>query len=343
MNKKILLVIIPILLSLGLFSNTKAMTFAEIKAQISAVQNQIAQLKKQLAQIQFDYSLSVSPASATVNRNSSVQTSLIAKLVSGGSKTLNFRTDPGSVPPGITVAFNPTSCTLNNTCTVSIDISASTTTQLGTWPIIVYAEDTVDHLTRSATFEVTVNTATACTHNNPTVTLTPTPQAGNARNSKVYTVNVTNNDTAGCTMSGFITSTTACPLGWICSFSNAIPLVLAPNTSSSKTLSVTSPAATVAGNYTITVQTANGTVPGFNGSFSAFYAVNSTTVAGTCSDGTTFGFCSITKPKYCYSGTLIDRCGAPYNCGCPFGQTCLISGSCQASGPTCGNNSCEAR
>jgi hypothetical protein len=51
MNKKILLVMIPILLSLGLFSSAKAMTVAEIQAQISALQAQIAQLQAQLAQM----------------------------------------------------------------------------------------------------------------------------------------------------------------------------------------------------------------------------------------------------------------------------------------------------
>ncbi|MFH1229481.1 MAG: M14 family zinc carboxypeptidase [Candidatus Aenigmatarchaeota archaeon] len=42
-----------------------------------------------------------------------------------------------------------------------------------------------------------------------------------------------------------------------------------------------------------------------------------------CSDGTTYGSCSATKPKYCSSGTLISNC-----------QLCCDSGVCQADG-TC--------
>jgi len=42
----------------------------------------------------------------------------------------------------------------------------------------------------------------------------------------------------------------------------------------------------------------------------------------TCSDGTLYGQCSVTKPKYCDNGNLVDRCGAPNNCGCPGGQSC---------------------
>jgi len=38
-----------------------------------------------------------------------------------------------------------------------------------------------------------------------------------------------------------------------------------------------------------------------------------------CSDGTVYGECSSTQPKYCYSGSLISRCGI---CGCAENATC---------------------
>ncbi len=39
-----------------------------------------------------------------------------------------------------------------------------------------------------------------------------------------------------------------------------------------------------------------------------------------CSDGTSYGSCNTTnKPKYCSSGTIIDKCS---QCGCPSGQSC---------------------
>ncbi len=47
-----------------------------------------------------------------------------------------------------------------------------------------------------------------------------------------------------------------------------------------------------------------------------------------CSDGTPFGQCSLTKPKYCGSGQLVDRCSL---CGCPADkQSCQDDGTCQA-------------
>lgn len=48
-----------------------------------------------------------------------------------------------------------------------------------------------------ATFEVTVPTQT-CTHNTPTVSVSPQSQSGTFTDTKNYTVSVKNNDTAGC-------------------------------------------------------------------------------------------------------------------------------------------------
>jgi hypothetical protein len=44
-----------------------------------------------------------------------------------------------------------------------------------------------------------------------------------------------------------------------------------------------------------------------------------------CSDGTSYGQCSVNKPKYCDEGLLIDDC---QRCGCPPGQTCQADGRC---------------
>ncbi|PKP54492.1 MAG: hypothetical protein CVT90_00995, partial [Candidatus Altiarchaeales archaeon HGW-Altiarchaeales-3] len=53
----------------------------------------------------------------------------------------------------------------------------------------------------------------------------------------------------------------------------------------------------------------------------------------TCSDGTLYGQCSTTKPKYCNNGTLIDNCSL---CGCDAGQDCnTTSGQCHISPSTC--------
>ena len=47
-----------------------------------------------------------------------------------------------------------------------------------------------------------------------------------------------------------------------------------------------------------------------------------------CSDGTSYGQCSSTKPKYCDNGNLINKCQV---CGCPSSQTCKVDGSCTPS------------
>ena len=58
-------------------------------------------------------------------------------------------------------------------------------------------------------------------------------------------------------------------------------------------------------------------------------AGNITTIIPKCSDGTTFGECSSTKPKYCYNSNLINKCGI---CGCASGS-CTSTGSCSVSQP----------
>ena len=61
----------------------------------------------------------------------------------------------------------------------------------------------------------------------------------------------------------------------------------------------------------------------------------------TCSDGTPYGQCSPTKPKYCDNGNLVDRCDI---CGCPSGYSCQDDGSCEGNLNTCiaqGGEICE--
>ncbi len=47
----------------------------------------------------------------------------------------------------------------------------------------------------------------------------------------------------------------------------------------------------------------------------------------TCSDGTLYSQCSLTKPLYCSGGTLVNSCS---QCGCPSGETCEGDGSCSS-------------
>ncbi len=53
-----------------------------------------------------------------------------------------------------------------------------------------------------------------------------------------------------------------------------------------------------------------------------------------CSDGTVYGECSLTKPKYCYSGELKEACGV---CGCPSDKVCQDN-KCVTSTTSCTPN-----
>ena len=56
-----------------------------------------------------------------------------------------------------------------------------------------------------------------------------------------------------------------------------------------------------------------------------------------CSDNTKYGDCSDAKPKFCYGGTLVNRCSY---CGCSSGNLCNDDRSCTPAGSniTCFNN-----
>lgn len=52
-----------------------------------------------------------------------------------------------------------------------------------------------------------------------------------------------------------------------------------------------------------------------------------------CTDEIPYGQCSLTKPKYCNNGNLIDKCST---CACPSGQECQSDDSCK-TGVACQN------
>jgi hypothetical protein len=66
-------------------------------------------------------------------------------------------------------------------------------------------------------------------------------------------------------------------------------------------------------------------------------AFSSPSVIPMCIDGTQYGECSGTKPKYCYAGSLIEKCDT---CGCSAG-TCSTTGECitPAENITCSSDS----
>lgn len=57
-----------------------------------------------------------------------------------------------------------------------------------------------------------------------------------------------------------------------------------------------------------------------------------------CFDGTSYGQCSTTRPKYCDNGELVDKCSI---CECPSGQQCQSDGSCEITKSYCGDLVCD--
>lgn len=56
-------------------------------------------------------------------------------------------------------------------------------------------------------------------------------------------------------------------------------------------------------------------------------AITITVTVPTCADGTELGECSVNKPRYCYAGSLVNRCGT---CGCASGVCQNLTGECVA-------------
>lgn len=69
-------------------------------------------------------------------------------------------------------------------------------------------------------------------------------------------------------------------------------------------------------------------VPDNSGSFTIGICEDA---VGKCLDGTAYGQCTATKPKYCQDGGLVNKC---QTCGCPTGQICQADGACCESSKT---------
>ncbi len=107
----------------------------------------------------------------------------------------------------------------------------------------------------------------ACVSSAPTLTASPAGTQWTSAGSTVsYTVTVTNNDSAGCSASTFSLQASA-PTGWTAAFGASAPSV-APGTSASTTMQVTSPAGAANGLYNIPVTATNAGAPTYTASTS---------------------------------------------------------------------------
>ena len=84
---------------------------------------------------EFDFIISVEPASGSVNQGDATSPSTVtAALISGTTQNVSFYISSG-MPSGASASFVPSSC--NPTCSSSMTISTSTTTPSGTYQLFV--------------------------------------------------------------------------------------------------------------------------------------------------------------------------------------------------------------
>jgi hypothetical protein len=124
-----------------------------------------------------------------------------------------------------------------------------------------------------ATVDVSLAAAAACTHANPSVSISSAGQSVMPGSTVNYTVNVRNNDSSTCGAATFNLGS-AVPAGWNSLFSNNA-LSLSPGSSGSVTLQVTSSSATADGTYAVSASASNATAVSYAASASANYVVYS--------------------------------------------------------------------
>ena len=109
---------------------------------------------------QFDFSISLSSVSASINNGSSTQTIVRLALTSGSTMPVSF--GASGYASGTTLLFSPTSC--NPDCNSTLTIVTSSTTPSGSYPMIINANG--GGRTHSAIFDLNIvsnSSATACT------------------------------------------------------------------------------------------------------------------------------------------------------------------------------------
>jgi len=114
---------------------------------------------------------------------------------------------------------------------------------------------------------------TGCVRANPTVTFPPSESQWVAAGTPVtYTLAVTNNDSEGCRGSNFDLAASI-SAGWTAVYGTEA-LFLAPGTSASTTLEITSSPSAVDGFYAVDITARNSGYPGYVGTASVTYVVN---------------------------------------------------------------------
>ncbi|YCK38006.1 M4 family metallopeptidase [Actinomadura sp. ATCC 39365] len=98
-----------------------------------------------------DFSLTLNPASGSVQPGATTTTTVNTQTTSGSAQTVNLTAS--GLPSGTTASFNPASVTSGNSSTLTLSVGASTAQ--GTYPITVTGTGSTTH---TATYTLTVGT-----------------------------------------------------------------------------------------------------------------------------------------------------------------------------------------
>jgi hypothetical protein len=219
-----------------------------------------------------DYSLSVSPASASVVQGAG--TNYTVTVTPSGGFTGSVTLSVSGLPSGAAGTFSPNPTTTTST----LAVTTSTTTPAGSYPLtITGVSGTLSHTT-SATLVVT-----AAPTPDFSIAATPASQTVTQGTAGTYTVNVTR--TGGFT--GAVTlSMASSPAGLTGTFTPN------PNTGASSSLSVPTSTSTATGTYTITITGVNGSLTHsttvtlvVNAPVAGDYTLSATPASSTISQG----------------------------------------------------------
>lgn len=109
-----------------------------------------------------DFSITVSPAAASVDPGGSATTTVTTAHTNGAALAVNFTAS--GLPTGATIAFDPASVTAGGTSTLTV--STSSTTPAGSYPITVTGTSSAN--THATTFTLNVNSPPGCSAIAPT-------------------------------------------------------------------------------------------------------------------------------------------------------------------------------
>jgi hypothetical protein len=188
-----------------------------------------------------DYSLALSPTSATVTVGSSATYTVNITRTGGFTGGVTFSIS--GLPAGAAGSFSPNPSTTNSS---TLTVTTSTSTPTGTYAFTVTG--TSGTLTRTTTGTLVVQAVAAPDYS---LSVTPASVTVTAGASASYTVNITR--TGGFT-GGVTFSISGLPAGAAGTFSPN------PSTGASATLTVTTSATTPAGSYVFTVTGTSGTL-----------------------------------------------------------------------------------